>query len=130
MTTTRKRWALAVGVTAAVLLILASAAIAGTTLKGSYGRTVTGVSKNFDGAWVIAFKGNGHYTVAVKGHIIGKGTMTAKGDKATLRDSACKPKQVGSYTYALKGLVLTFTRISDPCPGRSTVLAKPLHRKG
>jgi hypothetical protein len=117
----------AAGLTLAVL-VSAAAAVAASPLKGSYGRTVSGGNKSFDGKWVIAFKGNGKYTVAVQGHVIGSGTLKAKGTKVTLHDSACKLKQAGVYTYTLKGATLTFKRISDLCPGRSTVLAKPLQR--
>jgi len=125
MTWASRHWWAVVSATAA-LLVFAAIATAASPLKGSYGRTVSGGNKSFDGKWVIAFKGNGRYTVAVGGHVIGKGIMTAKGSKYTLLDSACKPKQIGVYTYTLKGTTLTFKRISDPCPGRSTVLSKPL----
>jgi hypothetical protein len=110
------------------ILVCAAAAVAASPLKGSYGRTVSGGNKSYDGKWVLVFKGNGRYTVAVQGHIIGKGILTAKGTKVTVHDSACKLTQTGVYTYTLKGTTLTFKRISDPCPGRSTVLAKPLQR--
>lgn len=127
MTAQRKRWAATLAMAGAVFLLLAVTAVAGTTLKGSYGRTVTGAGTQANGPWVVAFIGNGRYTVARKGHIVGKGRISVAGDKATLLDSACKPTQTGKYTYTLKGAMLTFTRITDPCVGRSTILARPLH---
>jgi hypothetical protein len=111
---------------ALVSLLLAGVALAGTRIKGSYGRTISGAGAALNGRWVIAFTGNGRYTVALKGHMVGKGRISVQGDKATLVDSVCKATQTGKYTYTLKGAVLTFTRISDPCSGRSAVLAKSL----
>jgi hypothetical protein len=127
MTAQGRRRAATFGMAALVFLLLAPAALAGTTIKGSYGRTVSGAGAQLNGRWVIAFMGNGRYSVALKGHIIGKGRISVQGGKATLLDSACKATQTGKYTYTLKGAVLTFTRISDPCSGRSAVLAKPLN---
>jgi hypothetical protein len=127
MTAQRKRWSAAIAVTMTLLLTLAATAIAASPPMGSYSRTITGAGKQLNGPWVIAFKAGGHYTVAWKDRVIGKGKITVTGTKATLIDSACKPSQTGKYTYTVKGAVLTFKRLSDPCPGRSAVLAKPLH---
>lgn len=127
MTTRRERWSAAFGVAATLFLILAATATAASPPMGSYGRTITGAGKQLNGPWVIAFKAGGHYTVAWKSRVIGKGKITIKGTKATLIDSACKAGQTGMYTYSLKGAVLTFKRVSDSCVGRSAVLAKPLH---
>lgn len=122
------KW-LAAATAAAALLTFASAAPAAVGLSGKYGRTVTGAGKKLDGRWVIDFTSGGRYTVAVDRHVIGKGTDVVKGNKVTLHDSACKLAQRGGYTFRLEGAILTFKRISDPCAGRSIVLAKPLHHE-
>lgn len=112
---------------AAALLLFTGAALATPGLSGKFARTATGVGKNVDGPWVLDFTTGGHYTVAYNRHLVGKGTDVVNGKTIVLHDSACKLSQRGSYTFTLKGATLTFERISDPCVGRSIVLAKPLH---
>ncbi len=119
-----------VAIAAVIVLALAPAALAGSSLSGRYKTKITG-SKTFGGAlngtWVIKFT-PGAFHVSQNGKAIDRGTDSIKANVITLKDApgpgACPTK--GKYRFSLHGTTLTFKRISDStsgnCIGRVLVL--------
>jgi len=120
----------AVAIAAAIVVGMAPAAIAGSSLSGKYKTTIKG-STLFGGAlngtWVIKFT-PGAYHVIDNGRAVVHGKDTIAGNVITLKDAAgpgaCPAK--GKYRFSLHGTHLTFKRISDSpsanCIGRILVL--------
>jgi len=114
----------------ALALTLCAAALASTTLAGTYNATITRAGA-LNGSWSMTFKGSA-YTIAFKGATAVKGVIAQSGNRLTFADRsgryACAAK--GVYTYSLSGRTLTFKAVSDPkCPGRRVVLAARFTKK-
>ena len=68
------------------------------------------------------------------GGVVVAGTIRIVGNKVTFHDLAgtfaCRgaTKINGSYTWRIQGAKLTFTRVSDACPGRKGVLSHAFTR--
>jgi hypothetical protein len=121
-----KRLAIATAVVAA--LALSSAALAASTLNGTYRTKIhtTALGGAVNGTWTIKLK-SGNYTVIHKGRTTVHGKYSIKGSKITLKGgtgpNACPAP--GTYKFKLKGKTLKFTKVSDSnpaCVGRQTVL--------
>ncbi|HEX4036238.1 MAG TPA: hypothetical protein VHX66_17485 [Solirubrobacteraceae bacterium] len=116
-------------------LALATVALAGSPLSGTYNTTIGKgpLGGKVAGAWSLAFS-SPNYTVSYKGAKVAVGTYTTGGGKVTFSDKsgklACPGK--GVYSYKLNGRSLTFKAVSDKnaaCAGRRAVLAGTFTKK-
>ncbi len=90
-----------------------------------------------NGAWTVSFVRWGVYMIARSSGVLVRGKAKVTGDRITFGvggetgPAACRGARArGTYRYAEKGLLLTLTPISDPCPGRRAVLApRPLRKR-
>jgi hypothetical protein len=124
-----KRFAFAI---LAMSMVLASSAVAAGGLTGTYKTKITG-SKQFNGNWALQFTKKGTYTVKQNGNVEVTGTFTSTGSKLTFLkgdkgNGACPAG--GKYKWDLTGKTLKFTRISDSCSGRRTVLSHTFTKAG
>lgn len=126
----------AIVTTVFVALALCSAALAASTLSGSYRTKIksSALGGALNGTWTIKLKG-GKYTVADNGKVVIHGNYAIKGSKITLRDKsgpdACPAP--GTYRFKLKGKSLKFSKVSDPnpaCVGRVIVLRSTFTKVG
>jgi len=82
--------------------------------------------------WRLAIK-NPSFNLTRNGAVTVAGTVKVVGNKVTFHDLAgvlaCRGAQInGTYTWRIKGAKLTFTRVSDACPGRKGVLSHAFTR--
>jgi hypothetical protein len=118
---------LAVTVALLAALALPSAALAGgpTLPPGMYTAKVR-TPAQLKGTWVLDFLRTGRYvitdngTVVVRGHFSSTSMLDLHGETGPL---ACADR--GVYRWKRAGKKLTLTKVSDPCAGRSAVLALP-----
>lgn len=125
-----KRFALAAILV--VLLVMASSAVADSGLTGTYKTKITG-SGHFNGKWTLRFTKRGALTVEQNGNVEVTGSFTSTDSKLTFAkgekgEGACQG--VGKYKWDLTGKKLKFTRISDSCSGRRTVLSHTYTKAG
>jgi hypothetical protein len=116
----------------AASLVLACSAVAAGGLTGTYKTKITG-SKHFNGTWTLQFTKKGAYTVKHNGKVEVTGTFTSTDSKLTFLKGDKGPGAcpgVGKYEWDLTGKKLKFTRISDSCSGRRTVLSHTLTKAG
>jgi hypothetical protein len=113
----------AVGVTLIAALALPSALLAAGGLPlGKYTANVkTPVA--LKGTWVLNFMKGGKYAITDNGAVVVRGhfTSTSKIYLSHETGPAACP-QPGVYSWKRTGKTLKFTKVSDPCAGRSTVL--------
>ena len=109
-------------------LAVAPAALAASSLSGTYKTKVTSKADNgrLKGTWTVTFK-KGTYTVKQNGKGVVKGKDTFKSGRVTFHDTSGPGKCPGTATYKYKvtGKKLKFTNVSDKskaCIGRETVL--------
>jgi hypothetical protein len=117
---------------AAALLAAAVAAApatsAGPTLSPHIWSTkISGAAAPLNATWRLAFQSPAYDVTRNRGVVVA-GTFRIAGNKVTFHDLAgsfaCKGAQVyGTYTWRIQGAKLTFTRVSDACVGRRSVLA-------
>ena len=94
---------------------------------------ISGPTPLLKATWRLAFQ-TPAYNVARNGGVVVAGTIRIVGNKVTFHDLAgilaCRgaAKINGSYTWRIQGAKLTFTRVSDSCPGRSGVLSHAFTR--
>ena len=109
-----------------IALVASSAALAGSTLPGTYTTRIASPAQ-FKGTWSLKFASSGKYSVIDSGHLLVRGTYTTTGSRVTFGhetgDGACAA--TGVYTWTRAGKTLRFTRIRDhaSCTGRKSVLA-------
>lgn len=120
----------AVVITAVVVLGVVPAALAASSLSGTYKTTITGSTQfggTLNGAWAIKFT-PGAFHVSQNGKAVVHGKDTVKGNVITFKESpgpqSCPTK--GTYRFTLHGPTLNFKRIHDStsgaCAGRVFVL--------
>jgi hypothetical protein len=123
---------IAFAVTLVASLVLACSALAAGGLTGTYKTTITG-SKHFNGTWTLQFTKKGAYTVKENGEVMVNGSFTSTDSKLTFLKGDKGPGAcpgVGKYQWDLTGKTLKFTRISDSCSGRRTVLSHTFTKAG
>src|SRR4051794_8957949 len=118
-------------ITVAVLactLVLASGASAAGPLTGAYQTVISGKSGALNGTWILTFAPNGFYTAAKKPKtttVLVGGSSTISGKTLTVADHlgplACKAP--GQYSFAVAGKTVKFTKVTDSCGGRLTLLS-------
>jgi hypothetical protein len=120
---------LTVAVSVAVVLALASVALAAGTLSGTYKTTIGSAPLGgaLKGTWTIKFN-SPDYTVTDNGTAVIHGKYSITGTKITFNDKSGKDAcpSPGVYKFTLNGSKLKFTRVSDSatkCAGREGVLA-------
>ena len=63
-----------------------------------------------------------HFDIGSDGTTDSSGEYTSAGDRITIWDTAgqnvCPSDQKGVYRYAVEGDMVTFTKVTDACPGR------------
>ncbi len=128
---------------AAVVLVFAAAfsaaaAPAATGPVGTFtGKLATTIKQyvKFNGTWKLQFFAGGRYTISRNGVPLIHGTSALKNGWLTFGHetgpAACPASQPGVYNYlpSHNGKELSFSIISDHCPGRSVVLASILFKR-
>jgi hypothetical protein len=117
-----------IALTVAALLLVASVAVAKSSLVGSWQTKIA--TGSLKGTWVLKVAKT-TYTASWNGKRIVGGTYTLKANKISLTDKgkgACKG--TGVYKYKITGNKLKFTKVSDTksCAARSTVLSHTFTR--
>jgi hypothetical protein len=124
--------------------VLVAAMLVTTVVSGSvtaspglwphvYGATITGASPApLNATWRVAIR-RASYAIVPNGSNVVSGSATISGNRITFHDVAgpfaCPGGQAtGTYAWRLQGRKLTFTRVSDTCPGRRIVLAHAFTR--
>jgi hypothetical protein len=122
---------------AAAAVIVATGALAASSLSGTYTEKIAGATPALlNGTWTVALK-PGAYTIKRNGAVAVVGKLAAV-TKTRLRFTdtggplSCTGAQAkGVYSYVLKGTSLTLKPVAETCAGRKLVLtAHPLKRAG
>jgi hypothetical protein len=103
-------------------LALPSVVLAGTLPLGKY-TTKVKTPARLKGTWVLSFLKGGKYTITDNGAVVVRGhfTSTSRIYLSNETGPAACP-QFGAYAWKRTGKTLRFTKLSDPCAGRATVL--------
>jgi hypothetical protein len=114
---------LAVGVTLIAALALPSVLLAAGGLPlGKYTANVK-TPAALKGTWVLNFMKGGKYVITDNGAVVVRGHFTSTSRIYLSKETgpaACP--QLGVYGWKRTGKTLKFTKVSDPCSGRSSVL--------
>ena len=104
------------------LAFSAPLALATEGLTGTY-RSQISKPATIKGTWQVTFA-SGHNTVTRNGHLVTHGTYTISGSTITFKHGK-KCDIAATYSFALKGTTLKFTKIKDTCTAghRSQILA-------
>jgi hypothetical protein len=121
---------IALAASVAAVLVLPALALAGSFPLGKYTAKVK-TPANLKGTWVLSFAKGGKYAISDNGTVVVRGhfTSTSKIRLSNETGPAACP-QVGTYSWKRTGKTLRLTKVSDPCPGRATVLARPFTATG
>ena len=125
----------------AIMAALIAAAVAATPATSAapslsphiWSTKISGPTPLLNATWRLAFR-NAAYNVTRNSGVVVAGTVRIVGNKVTFHDLAgtfaCRgATQInGTYTWRIQGAKLTFTRVSDACPGRSGVLSHAFTR--
>jgi hypothetical protein len=114
---------LAIGVILIAALALPSALLAAGGLPvGKYTANVK-IPATLKGTWVLNFMKGGKYAISDNGAVVVRGhfTSTSRVYLSNETGPAACP-QLGVYAWKRTGKTLKFTKVSDPCAGRSAVL--------
>jgi len=117
-----KRLAVGALVISALALALPSVVLAGRDLPlGKYTTTVKAPAR-LKGVWVLNFM-QGKYTITDNAAVVVRGhfTSTSRIYLSNETGPAACP-EFGVYAWKRTGKTLRFTKVSDPCVGRATVL--------
>jgi hypothetical protein len=122
---------LALGASIIAALALPAVVLAGSNLPlGKYTTTVKTPAR-LKGIWVLDFMKGGRYTITDNGAVVVRGHFTSTSRIYLSNETgpaACS--QFGVYSWKRTGKTLKFTKVSDPCVGRPTVLARPFTASG
>jgi hypothetical protein len=114
---------LAVGVTLIAALALPSVLLAsGGFPLGKYTANVKTPAR-LKGVWVLNFVKGGKYAISDNGAVVVRGHFTSTSRiylSGETGPAACP--QAGVYSWKRTGKTLKFTKVSDPCAGRASVL--------
>lgn len=94
---------------------------------------ISGATPPLNATWRLAFQ-NPAYDVTRNRGVVVAGTVRIVGNKVTFHDLtgsfACRgaTQIIGTYTWRIQGAKLTFTRVSDACLGRRSVLSHAFTR--
>ena len=121
-----------------VLALASAAAAANSPLHGVWQTTVSSPAPALRGTWLISFAPNGAYAVVKKPNtkaLMVGGTSTVSGATLTMTDREGPASCSGStararYSFKITGKTLKLTKISEPCTGRSVILAGTFTRVG
>jgi hypothetical protein len=126
-----KRLAGAASIIAALALALPSVVLAVRNLPlGKYTTTVK-TPAALKGIWVLNFLKGGKYRITDNGAVVVRGHFTSTSRIYLSNETgplACP--QFGVYAWKRTGKTLKFTKVSDPCVGRATVLGHPFTATG
>jgi hypothetical protein len=118
-----KRFTAAALMIAALALALPSIVLAGQDLPLGKYVTIVKTPATLKGTWVLSFMKSGKYTITDSGAVVVRGHFTSTSRiylSGETGPAACP--QFGVYAWKRTGKTLTFTKVSDPCVGRATVL--------
>jgi hypothetical protein len=114
---------LAICATMVAALALPSALLASGSLPlGKYTATVKTPAR-LKGLWVLNFMKGGKYAISDNGAVVVRGHFTSTSRiylSGETGPAACP--QPGVYAWKRTGKTLKFTKVSDPCTGRASVL--------
>ena len=126
-----KRIAFGASLFAVLILALPPVVLALRDLPlGKYRATVSAPAR-LKGVWVLNFVKGGKYTITDNGAVVVRGHFTSTSRIYLSNETgplACP--QFGVYAWKRTRKTLTFTKVSDPCVGRATVLARPFTAMG
>jgi len=105
---------------------IASAALASSSLSGTYETTVKNAG-DLNGTYKITFS-PGHFTLLAPYNITGHGTYSISGSRMTLHGPSSSCKAAGVYSFSISGSSLSFHKISDPCERSKILTAHSLKR--
>jgi hypothetical protein len=121
---------LALGASIIAALALPAVVLAGNLPLGKYTTTVKTPAR-LTGTWALNFMKGGRYTITDNGAVVVRGhfTSTSRIYLSNETGPAACP-QFGVYAWKRTGKTLRFTKVSDPCAGRATVLSHPFTATG
>jgi hypothetical protein len=121
---------LAVGASMIAALALPSIVLAANLPLGKYTTSVKAPAR-LKGVWVLNFARDGKYTITDNGAVVVRGhfTSTSRIYLSNETGPAACP-QFGVYAWKRAGKTLKFTKVSDPCVGRATVLGHSFTASG
>jgi hypothetical protein len=108
---------------ALVALALPSWALAAATPVGTYSAKIAAPAP-IKGTWVLHFTKAGTYTITDNGAVVVRGSYTSTSRIYLSKErgtDACP--QFGVYRWKRTATSMSFTKVSDPCTGRASVLA-------
>jgi hypothetical protein len=118
-----KRLALGASMIALLALALPPVVLAFRNLPLGKYRTSVKTPGSLKGTWVLDFAKTGKYTITENGAVVVRGHFTSTSRIYLSNESgprACP--EFGVYAWKRTGKTLKFTKVSDPCTGRATVL--------
>lgn len=119
---------LLLAVTAASLVVAASATAAPRPLQGTFTTVITNAfSPQLDGTWQVALASDGQYTIRRNQTVLIRGRDTETASTITFGHetgpAACKGAQASAtYRWSLRAGALRLTPVNETCVGRHVVL--------
>ena len=121
---------------ATVAAIVATGALAASSVSGTYTEKIAGASPALlNGTWSVSLKPHA-YTIKRNGAVAVAGKLAVTKTRLQFTDTggplSCTGAQAkGVYSYVLKGSTLRLKPVAETCAGRKLVLtAHPLKRTG
>src|SRR5947209_1783877 len=112
-----------VAAVALATLLLPAWALSAATPVGTYSTKIASPAP-LKGTWVLHFAKAGTYTITDNGAVVVRGTFTSTSMIYLAKEKgpdACP--QFGVYRWKRTATQMRFTKVSDPCTGRASVLA-------
>jgi hypothetical protein len=105
----------------------ALAAPTATILTGTFQKRISKKAPPLNGTWKLKLKQDGTFELARNGVIVVRGVAAGVSGRLAIGDQRgpyrCKGRErAATYTYTLRGKVLTLRPVLEPCLGRKLVL--------
>jgi hypothetical protein len=116
---------------AGFVLALPGTALAGPTatiLTGTFQKKISKKAPPLNGTWKLKLKQDGTFELSRNGVIVVRGVAAGVSGRLAIGDRSGSYRCTGreraaTYTYTLRGKVLTLRPVLEPCLGRKSVLA-------
>jgi hypothetical protein len=98
-----------------------------TVLTGTFQKKISKKAPPLNGTWKLKLKQDGTFELSRNGVIAVRGVAAGVAGRLAVADRSgpyrCKGRQyAATYTYTLRGKVLTLRPVLEPCFGRKSVL--------